>query len=397
MPPPETAPHNYPDDVQIVTIENRKFLLIGTAHISQESADLVRHVIETEKPDSVCVELDEKRYKALSQKQKWEELDLKSVIRQKQLATLLINLLLGSYQKKLGEKLGVTPGLELLEATKAAAENDIPIVLCDRDIRITLRRAWHSMSFFKKMQFMSSGLVGVLENPEISEEQLREIKQKDVLNELMQELGKVMPVLKKVLIDERDTYLTQKMLAAGGRKIVAVVGAGHVDGMVKKMKKHRPIDLSEIETIPPVSPVWKWFGWGIPTLIIASIVYIGFQKGPQAAGDNALYWIIANGLPSMLGTIIALGHPLTVISAFLAAPITSLTPVIGAGYVTAFVQAYFRPPLVREFQSVSKDFSSPRKWWQNKLLRIFLVFLLSGIGSAIGTWVGAVEIFSNLF
>ncbi|KAA3618694.1 MAG: TraB family protein [Calditrichaeota bacterium] len=397
MPITETTQRNYPEDVQIVKIRGREFILIGTAHISQESADLVRQVVENEKPDCVCVELDAQRYKALSQKQKWEELDLKSVIRQKQLATLLINLLLGSYQKRLGEKLGVTPGLELLEATKVADENGIPIALCDRDIRITLRRAWNSMSFWKKMQFMSSGLVGVLENPEISEKQLSEIKQKDVLNELMQELGAAMPVLKQVLIDERDTYLTQKMLAAEGEKIVAVVGAGHVSGIIQSLENHQPRDLAEIEIIPPVSPAWKWVGWGIPVLIIASIVYIGFQKGPEAAGDNALYWIIANGLPSMIGTIIALAHPITIISAFVAAPFTSLTPVIGAGYVTAFVQAYFKPPVVREFQSVSKDFSSPAQWWQNKLLRIFLVFILSGIGSMIGTWVGAVEIFSNLF
>ncbi|MCA9731294.1 MAG: TraB/GumN family protein [Deferribacteres bacterium] len=393
----ERPRREYPSDVQTLTVGHREFIIVGTAHISQESADLVREVIENEKPDCVCVELDEKRHKALAQKQRWEELDLKTIIRQKQLATLLVNLLLGSYQKRLGEKLGVVPGLELLEATKVAEEHSIPIKLCDRDVRITLRRAWNSMSFFKKMQFMSSGLVGVLENPDISEAQLKEIKQKDVLNDLMQELGEAMPVLKRVLIDERDTYLTQNILAAEGEKIVAVVGAGHVKGIVHALQNHKPIDLAQIEVIPPISPMWKIIGWGIPALIVGSIVYIGFQKGPEAAGDNALFWIIANGLPSMIGTIVALGHPITIITAFIAAPFTSLTPLIGAGYVTAFVQAYFRPPVVREFQTVSKDFGSFPRWWQNKLLRIFLVFLLSGIGSIVGTWVGAMEIFSNLF
>ena len=388
---------DYPPDVQIVGVDGREFILVGTAHISQESADLVREVIVNERPDSVCVELDAKRYQALAEKRKWEELDLKTIIRQKQLSTLIINLLLSSYQKKLGEKLGVMPGVEMLEATKVAKELNIPIALCDRDIRITLRRAWNSMSFFKKLLLLSSGLAGVSSKQEITEETIKEIRQKDVLTELMNELGNVMPVLKRVLIDERDTYLTHKMKKSEGKKIVAVVGAGHVDGISKALQQNHEPDLEEIEQIPPVSPVWKAIGWGVPAVIIGAIVYIGFNKGAAAAGDNLLFWILANGIPSGLGAILAFAHPVTILSAFVGAPITSLTPVIGAGYVAAFVQAYFRPPVVREFQAVSDDVSHIKKWWQNKLLRILLVFLLTGIGSAIGTYVGAYKIISNLF
>ncbi len=391
------AKRQYPQDVQIVEVDGREFILVGTAHISQESAKLVREVVENEQPDSVCVELDPQRYKALSEKKKWENLNLKSVIKQKQLSTLLINLLLGAYQKKLGQKLGVTPGLELLEATKVAKENNIPLALCDRDIRITLRRAWKSMSFKDKFMLMSSGLVGVFEEQEISEEKLTEIRQKDVLNELIGELGKAMPVLKRVLIDERDTYLTQKMKEAEGNKIVAIVGAGHVNGISKALTENRKRDLKKIEEIPPVSPLWKWIGWGIPAIIIGSIVYIGFTKGAAAAGDNALYWILANGIPSSIGALLALAHPFTTISAFIAAPFTSLTPVIGAGYVCAFVQAYFQPPVVKEFEAVSEDVSRINAWWKNKLLRVFLVFILTSLGSLIGTYVGAYEIISNLF
>lgn len=394
---PTTIERNYPSDVQIVDVDGREFILVGTAHISQESAKLVREVIENEKPDTVCVELDPQRYKALSEKKKWENLDLKAVIRQKQLSTLMINLLLGAYQKKLGQKLGVTPGLELLEATNVAKENDIPLALCDRDIRITLRRAWKSMSGWDKFKLMSSGLAGVFEEQEISEEKLAEIRQKDVLNELISELGKAMPVLKRVLIDERDSYLTQKMTEAEGNKIVAVVGAGHVQGITEALEKHKTVDLEEIEQIPPMSPMWKWIGWGIPAIILGSIGYIGLTKGAAAAGDNALFWFLANGIPSSIGALIALAHPLTTISAFLAAPFTSLTPVIGAGYVCAFVQAYFQPPVVKEFETVSEDVTNVRNWWKNKLLRVLLVFILTSLGSLIGTYVGAYEIISNLF
>lgn len=393
----ESIERNYSPDVQIIEAGGREFILVGTAHVSRQSAELVREVIEKEHPECVCVELDSQRYKSLSEQRKWESLDLKSLIRQKQLSTLLINLLLASYQKKLGDKLGVMPGVELLEATKTAGEFNIPIALCDRDIRVTLRRAWHSMSFWNKLKLVSAGLAGIFDNQEISEERLSEIRQKDVLNELIMELGAAMPVLKTVLIDERDTYLAQKIKEAEGKKIVAVVGAGHVQGISAALNNGRSRDLAEIEKIPPVSPVWKWIGWGIPAIILGSIAYIGWTKGAAAAGDSILFWILANGIPSALGAALAFGHPLTILSAFLGAPITSLTPVIGAGYVAAFVQVYARPPVVKEFQAVSEDAGMFKRWWQNKLLRVFLVFIFSGLGSAIGTYVGGYEIISNLF
>ncbi len=387
----------YSSDVKIVNVNDKQYYIVGTAHISKKSAELVKTVIENEKPDNVCVELDSQRYKALSEKKKWQSLDLKEVIKNKQLSTLLINILLASYQKKLGEKLGVQPGVELLEACEVAKQNDIPITLVDREIRITLRRAWNSMSFWQKMKFITVGLASILEKEEISEEKLAEIKEKDVLNEMMSELGKTMPVLKEVLIDERDKFITEKLREADGNKIVAVVGAGHVQGIVAHLESGAVTDLKEIEIIPKASPVGRIIGYTIPAIILASLVYIGFTKGASEAGDNAIFWILANGIPSAIGTLIAMGHPLTIISAFLAAPITSLTPVIGAGYVAAFVQVYFAPPIVREFETVSDDINKLKLWWTNKLLRILLVFILSGLGSFVGTYVGAYEIISNLF
>ena len=148
------AARDYPDDVHVLEVDGREFVLVGTAHISRESAELVREVIEEERPDAVCVELDTQRYHALAQKRRWDSLDLKQVIRSKQLSALIVNLLLVSYQKKLGGALGVVPGTELLEATKVAEEHGIPVSLCDRDVRITLRRTWASMSFFKKTQLL---------------------------------------------------------------------------------------------------------------------------------------------------------------------------------------------------------------------------------------------------
>ena len=365
--------------------------------MSKGSVDLVKQVIAREKPDCVCVELDDKRYKALSGRKRWESLDLKEIIRKKQLSTLLVNLILSSYQKKLGMQLGVMPGSELLEATREADKHAIPVSLCDRDVRVTLRRAWHQTSFLKKGYLLATLLVSLFDKTEITEEKLEQLKKKDVLSELMSELGEAMPELKKVLIDERDIYLAEKIKMSAGRKLVAVVGAGHVEGIKKRIREDHSSAMPAISTFPPVSSSFKALGWAIPLLIIGSLTAIGIQKGGSAAGANLLYWILANGIPSALGAMLAWAHPLTIVSAFAAAPVTSLTPVIGAGYVTAFVQVLVRPPVVREFETVADDMSTFTGWWKNKLLRVFLAFLLPGFGSMIGTWIGGVEIISNLF
>ncbi|MBC8341196.1 MAG: TraB/GumN family protein [Proteobacteria bacterium] len=392
-----TSRYRDSEDVEVIEIDGREFILVGTAHISQESVDLVRNIVEAEKPDCVCIELDAQRYEALSQQKRFASLDLREVIRNQQLAALLMNLLLASYQKRLGGKLGVVPGSELLEAAKVAKENDIAVSLCDRDIRVTLRRAWASLSLWKKAMLISTFAASAFEDPELSEEELNRIKQKDVLSELMNELGQAMPTLKEALIDERDRYLAQKIRESEGQKLVAVVGAGHIEGMKQAILAGRDEDLEEISTIPKVSPVLKWIGWAIPTLIVSALGYIGVTQGAAAASDNAIFWFLINAVPCAIGAVIALAHPLTILAGFISAPFTSLTPVIGAGYVTAFVQTYVHPPLVHEFQSVGEDIATLRGWWHSRLLRVFLVFILTTLGSLIGTWVGGSVIVSNMF
>jgi len=388
-------------DVHRLSLGDRQVVLIGTAHISRESAELARQVIIDEKPDRVCLELDDKRYKSLADRHKFAALDLKKIIREKQLSTLLVNLVLASYQKKLGSQLGVMPGTEFLEAARAAAENGIPVSLCDRDLRVTLRRAWHAVAFYKKGYLLASLLASLFDRTEISEEKIAELKSQDVLSEIMAELGRELPELKKALIDERDFYLAEKIRAAEGKRLLAVVGAGHVAGIKEILGSPSPASsaetMAEISSIPPVSGLWKIIGWAIPALIILSLVIIGWQQGSAVAGANLKYWILANGIPSSIGAMLAGAHPLTIITAFVAAPITSLTPVIGAGYVTAFIQLMLRPPVVREFETALEDMATLRGWWKNKLLRILLAFIFPGLGSMIGTWIGGYEIVSNLF
>lgn len=392
-----TTGRDYPSDVYELRVGGREIILVGTAHVSRESADLVREVIEKEQPDVVCVELDEKRFEALSQRNRFRSLDLKQVIRNKQLAPMIANLLLASYQRKLGGALGVLPGTELLEATRAAEARDIPVALCDRDVRITLRRVWGSLSLWKKAVLLSTLLASVFERPELDESELRRIREQDVLSELMKELGQALPGLVETLIYERDRYLARKILDAAGDRIVAVVGAGHVEGIRRTLESGAEVDMEGISTVPPVSPIWKAIGWGVPALIIGALVTIGITKGMEVAGENLWFWVLANGIPATLGALLSLAHPVVMLSAFSVAPVTSLIPVIGAGYVLAFMQAWLRPPLVSEFDSLAEDVGTLARWWQSRLLRILLVFILTTLGSLIGTYVGGFEIVSNLF
>ncbi len=386
-----------PQDVHVVESDGREIILVGTAHISRESVERVRETIEREQPDVVCIELDERRYEALSKPERFDSLDLKEIIRSQQLATLMLNLLLSAYQRNLGLQLGVKPGSELLEAARVAEENGIQVALVDRDVRITLRRAWRAISWWKKAVLLSSVLGGMFEKQELTEEDLRELRREDVLSKLMSELGEAFPGAKGVLIDERDAYLAERIRRTEGQRVVAVVGAGHVSGMLRALAAEERTSLEGLEEVPPAGSLWKWFGYGIPVVILGSILWIGLQQGPAAAGENLLFWILANGIPAAFGAVLSLAHPATIVAAFCAAPITSLTPVIGAGYVTAFVQSYFKPPLVKELGEVWEDLGHATGWWRNRLLKIFLVFVLTTLGSMIGTWVGGAEIVSNLF
>ena len=388
---------NYPPDVHCLKLGNREIFLIGTAHISKESVDLVRQVIAKERPDCVCVELDEKRYEALAKRKTWELLDLREIIRKKQLSTLLINMILASYQKRLGDQMGVKPGTELLEAVQEAEKYGIPVALCDRDVRVTLRRAWQSTSFWRKNYLLASILTSMFEETEITEEKLRELKESDVLSELLSELGQAMPELKQVLIDERDTFLAEKIKEAEGKRLVAVVGAGHVAGIKTALGEDRSGQMEGINIIPPVSPVWKVAGWAIPAIIVLALVAIAVTKGAEVAGDNVLFWILATGLPAAFGAILALAHPFTILGAFVGAPITTLLPVLGVGHLTAFIQVMAQPPLVIEFETVLQDMASVRGWWRNRLLRLFLAFMLPSMGAVAGMWVGGSRIISTLF
>jgi pheromone shutdown-related protein TraB len=368
-----------------LTYEGRDIILVGTAHVSLDSAELVARVIQEEKPDTVCVELCESRFQALTQKKRWQEMDIVKVIREKKASLLFLNLLLASFQKRVGDKLGIQPGAEMMRAIEVSEATGARIHLADRDIRITLSRTWRLMGLWSKIKLLSQTILSLDEPDRISQEDIEKMKREDVLETVLAEVGESLPEVRRILIDERDQYLTSKIRSAPGQRIVAVVGAGHVPGIRKYWNE--PIDLSPLEELPPKGKMFQILKWAIP-LAVAALMAAGFFRAGAEAGTQMIkWWILANAVFAGLGAAAALAHPLTILAAAAAAPLTSLNPMVAAGWVAGLVEAILGKPKVRDFESLLNDISTVKGFWRNKITRILLVVVLTNLGSSIGTFV----------
>jgi len=378
---------NTPSDIRRLQLDGREIVLIGTAHISQQSVDIVRQAIETESPDCVCVELDEQRLSALRNQNRWESLNLIEVIRKGQVPFLMASLALASFQKRMGLQTGVKPGAELAAAADEAELRGMRLHLVDRNLRTTLLRAWRKTGLWKKMTLLSALLAGLFEDQKLDEEELARLRQTDTLSAMLEEMSSALPDTKSILVDERDIYMAHQIRGCEGSKILAVVGAAHLPGIMKRIQEEiSPETMEEISTIPPKPLLSRILPWTLPAVVLALFVF-GFFFGSRAEVLNALtIWILANGVLAALGTMAAFGHPLTVVSAFIAAPITSLNPTIGAGFVTGLVQTFVAAPTVRDMERVGDDLVSLKGWWSNRLARVMLVFIFSSLGSAAGTF-----------
>jgi len=367
-------------------IADKEFILVGTAHVSKESTQLVKDIIEAEKPDTVCVELCDSRYQTIRQKEKWQNMDIIKVIKEKKAFLLLSNLLLASFQKRIAEKLDVRPGEEMIRAIETGEAVGANIHLADRDVRVTLSRTWNSMGLWDKMKMTFQLLLSIFGGlDEISEEEVEKLKESDMLEAILSDMGKSFPALRNILIDERDQYLSHKIKTAPGNKIVAVVGAGHVPGIKKYWEQD--INIAPLEVIPPkgkLAEALKWtFPIGIVAFIIAGFFYGGFDKGK----DMVIWWVLTTGILAGIGAMAAFAHPMSILSAFLAAPFTSLHPMIAAGWVSGLVEAFSRKPKVIDFENLSDDILTIKGFWKNNITRILLVVVFTNIGCSIGTFV----------
>jgi len=369
----------------MINIEDKEITLVGTAHVSRESVEHVEQVINETHPDTVCVELCQSRFQSIRKKDQWLEMDIIKVIKEKKSFLLLSNLMLSSFQKRIGDKLGVKPGEEMIRAIDTAESTGAEICLADRDITITLSRTWRSTGFWSKIKLLFQLVLSMGGVDEIDEKDIEEMKQADMLESILSEVEKSHPVLREILIDERDRYLAQKIKEAPGKKIVAVVGAGHVPGIKKYITGDN--DTKALETLPPKGKLGGILKWLIPAAIVCLIIFGFFQGGAEAGKDMIVWWVAVNGLFAGIGAIIAFGHPFTILSAIFAAPLTSLNPMIAAGWVSGLVEAFSRKPKVRDLESLPEDIMSARGFWRNKVTRILLVVVFTNLGSGIGTFV----------
>jgi len=385
---------SYSGNVHEISFDEKQILLIGTAHISQSSVDEVNSVIDQEKPDTVCIELCSSRHQAMLDKDQWKNMDIYKVVREGKSFLLFANLIMTAFQKRLGSQLGVKPGAEMLEAANAAERVGAELILADRDVKITLQRTWRGMTFWGRMKVLSQLLASLFVREEISKEEIEKLKESDALSEAMQMLAEQSPEMKRILIDERDQFMAEKIKLAKGKRIVAVVGAGHVKGLTAELEREH--NLAELETVPPPGKIGTWLKWGIPTLIVGLVAYGFFTVETDVSIEMIQRWFLINGSLSALGTAIAFGHPITIATAFVAAPFTSLNPAVAAGWVAGLVEAILRKPQVRDFESLADDITHLRGFWQNNITRILLVVMFANLGSAIGTFVGGFAIASLL-
>lgn len=373
------------DAIRHLTYEDKEVLLIGTAHVSKESVDLVKTVIESETPDTVCVELCEGRYQTLRRQDQWQNMDVVKVIKEKKVFLLLSNLILAAFQKRMAAKLDVRPGQEMIQAVASAESISAEVCLADRDVRVTLARTWRQMGLWSRIKLFFQLVLSFGSVDEISPEEVERLKQRDVLESILDELGQSMASVRRTLIDERDQYLAAKIRQAPGKRIVAVVGAGHMPGIERYWQQ--PVDLEALSIMPSRNRWARSLKWIIPGAILALLAYGFFKGGASVGKDMIIWWIMANGILSGLGALLALGHPLTIVAAIVAAPLTSLNPMIAAGWVSGLVEAFSRKPKVRDFEHLQNDILSVKGFWRNKVTRILLVVVFTNLGSSIGTFV----------
>jgi pheromone shutdown-related protein TraB len=402
---PETATPETPisdQPTREITRDGVHYLLLGTAHVSRASVEAVKEMTGSGQFDAIAVELCPARHQALTKQQQWKDMDLYRIIREKKAGLVMANLALGAYQRRIADQFGIEPGAELKAAADAAVAHDLPLQLVDRDLATTLKRSYRAVPWYKRL-VLSSGLVmSTISSEEIDEDQIEKLKEGDILESTFTEFAEQSPELYEALIGERDRFmaarLRQENKENAGKRILVVIGAGHLEGLAKYLANDREDPQTEVEQLTQLPPPTRWLKfvpWVIAALVLTGF-WIGFSRSPELGWQLVTLWVLINGGCAAVGALLARGHPLTVLSAMIAAPLTSLNPAIAAGMVTGAVESWLRKPKVSDLERLRDDATTVKGWFKNPATRILLVFFFSNLGSAIGTWVAGFQIFDAL-
>ncbi|MDJ0654382.1 MAG: TraB/GumN family protein [Xanthomonadales bacterium] len=391
--------------IEVVEKNGVTYTLLGTAHVSRRSVEAVRELIAGHAFDAVAVELCRSRYDALTDPDAWQKMDLFRIIRERKAGLVAANLALGAYQRRLAEQFGIEPGAEMKAALEAAEDGDTPHLLVDRDIGISLKRVFRAVGFWEKLTILGGLGASLFSRETISEEEIERLKEGDMLESTFAEFATQSEALFDSLISERDQFMAARLQQESEGKhehVLVVIGAGHLAGTVRRLKGESDTDeespAAAVERLNRIPPGRRWTRW-IPWIITAVILLgfsIGFYRSPELGWQLVTTWVLINGTLAAAGALAAGGHPLTILSGFLAAPLTSLNPTIAAGMVTASVETALRKPTVSDFSSLRDDVIEISGWWKNRVSRILLVLILSNLGSILGTWIAGFRIFERL-
>ena len=375
-----------------IKYQDKDITLVKTAHISKNSVEDVKRTVEEIKPDSICVELDADRYDSIINSDSWRNRDIVQVIKDKKVGFLMVNIILASFQKRMAKKMDNTSGQEMITGIHLAKENDLNLVLADRSIKNTFTRIWNKLGFFEKAKLIYAIFLSIFEDEDITEEDLEQLKKSDALEAALNEIGKDFPIVKEVLVDERDKYLAYKIKNAPGNKIVAIIGAAHASGIIKNIPLEYSID--ELDDTSKKKGIGSLLKWVLPLALIGIVVYTLIQN--KDVGLSQIYsWFLWNGSLSAFGVLLAFGHPLSILTAFVMAPITSLNPLLAAGWFAGLTEAHIRKPKVKDFENLAEDTSTLKGFWHNRVTHILLVVIMANIFSTIGTFVSGVGIISS--
>ncbi|TWI03896.1 pheromone shutdown-related protein TraB [Luteimonas cucumeris] len=385
----------------IVERDGVRYTLLGTAHVSKASVEAVRAAIDSGRFDTIAVELDPQRLQALSDPAALARLDLVKVLREGKTALFAANLGLAAYQRRLAEQLGIEPGAELKAAADEARARDLSLQLIDRDVGLTFKRALSGLGFWRRIKLGAGLFAGLFFDEKVGEEDIEKLKQGDLMEASFSEFAEETPELYDTIIGERDRYMAAKLrlMPPAAREVLAVVGAGHLQGLARHLREESAAPagiVAELETLPQKSSV-PWF-----TIVLAAFVLGGFAWGFWRGGvdvgtDLMLYWVLWTGGLGALGCAIAGGHPLSILAAFLASPITPLHPALASGTISALVEAWVRKPTYADFMALRDDVQTFKGWWRNRVARVLLNFFLTSLGTAIGVWTGGARMLGKLF
>jgi pheromone shutdown-related protein TraB len=385
---------------RVVTVGETRYTLLGTAHVSRASADEVRRLIDSGDFDAVAVELCGSRHAALTQPERWAKLDLFKAIKEGKAGTIAASLALGAFQQRLADQLGIRPGEEMRVALSAAAEKSLPVLLIDRDVGVTLKRVYRGVPWWQRFALMGGLLGSLLSREKVSEEEIEKLKEGDMLESAFAEFAESSSAIYGPLIAERDRFMAIRLHEETAKKpyrhVLVVIGAGHLKGLAEALQ--RPTEPSEragLEAVPPPSPWLRFWPWLVVALVLTGFA-IGFSRSPELGLQLLRDWVVINGSLAALGAIIATAHPLTVLGVFLAAPLTSLNPFVGAGFVAAGIELWLRRPQVGDFGTLRQDVTQLKGWWQNRVARTLLIFFLATLGSALGTYIAGFRILDRL-